>query len=140
MVEIREFTTEEELKGIYPLIQLLNPGMDRSTFEELLARMCKQGYRCIGAFVKGECVGICGFWVGYRFWCHGYIDLDNIVVKESHRSHGIGAAMMRWIEQEGKRLGCKVAVLDAYTYNYASHRLYIRDGYKILGYHFVKDL
>ena len=140
MITIREYQTDQEFEDLYTYILLLNEKMTKQRFLELLPQMRAQGYRCIGAYEGKDCMGICGFWVGTRFWCGRHIDIDNFVLTEDARSKGVGAAMLRWIEEEGRRQNCDMAMLDTYADNYRSHKFYYREGYYILGYHFVKEL
>jgi GNAT superfamily N-acetyltransferase len=137
---LREIKTPAEWKAIFTLVKQQNKDMTRKEFETLLAEMRKQGYRCVGAYAQGALVGIMGFWIGYRFWCHKYIDIDNVVVEKSLRSRGIGRKMLAWVEKEAKRQNCAMAVLDSYTTGHNAHRFYFREGYCILGYHFTKHL
>lgn len=139
-MRIRELKNEGELEAIYPLIKQLNPDMTKAQFTERLHAMRAQGYRCVAACEHNKIIALSGFWVGTRFWCGGYVDIDNIVVAEGLRSKGIGRKLVAWIEKEARRIGCEISVLDSYTTNHASHRFYHREGYKILGYHFVKSL
>lgn len=137
---VREFTTRAEFEALYPFIAQLNKDMTREIFEQRLEPMLARGYRCAGVFddTTGECLGICGFWIGWRFYCGKYVDLDNFVVSEAHRSRGVGKILFRWIEALAERESCAVSVLDSYVTNPASHKFYFREGYQILGYHFVK--
>lgn len=139
-VAVRELKTKEEWLAMYGLIRQSNRKMSRRQFENLLIEMLAHGYRCAGAYSGGKLVGVAGFWIGYRFWCRKYIDVDNVVVDEKLRGKGIGRKLMRWIEKEGRRLNCESAHLDCYTSLSASHRFYFREGYTIIGYHFIKDL
>ncbi len=139
-VIIRELTSKADYQSMYPLIKTLNKEMTKKRFGELLAQMLPRGYRCVAAYQNGKLVGLTGFWEGYRFWCGHYIDLDNVVVDPAIRSKGIGQKMVTWVEKEGKRLGCTMAGLDSYNTAYSAHRFYFREGYRILGYHFTKEL
>src|SRR5690242_17632986 len=111
-ITVRELTHKEEWLDMYALIKQLNKDMNKKQFEALLIEMLAAGYRCIGAYRKKKLVGVMGFWVGYRFWCGKYIDIDNVIVDKKLRSQGVGRQMIRWVEKEGKRLRCEIAVLD----------------------------
>jgi diamine N-acetyltransferase len=139
-VVVRELKTKEAWLEMYSLIKQLNKQMGPKQFEALLIEMLARGYRCVGAYQGKKLVGAAGFWIGYRFWCRKYIDIDNVVVDEKHRAKGIGKKMMVWIEREGRKRGCESAMLDCYTTHHQSHRFYFREGYTIIGYHFIKDL
>jgi GNAT superfamily N-acetyltransferase len=139
-VTLREIAESSEFAAMYPLVKLTNPDLTRRDFDALLAEMRPQGYRCVGAWQGGKLVAICGFWRGTRFWCRRFIDLDNVVVEPRLRSTGIGKKLVAWVEKEAKRHKCSLMGLDSYTTAHAAHRFYFREGYIILGYHFVKKL
>jgi GNAT superfamily N-acetyltransferase len=138
-LSIRELSPGD-MPAMYSLIKQANPKITRTRFESLLSDMRKAGYRCAGAYKGKTLVGVAGFWVGYRFWCGKYIDVDNVVVAKSYQGSGIGTKLMAWVEKEGKRLKCDISVLDSYTIAHPAHRFYFRQGYVILGYHFTKEL
>ncbi len=131
---------ENELAVMMPLIEVLNPGTPPAVLAGRLAEMRGNGYRCAGAFVEHRCVGVAGMWFGTRFWCGRYVDIDNVVVDPSWRGRGIGQALLDWVEGYARREGCEKAVLDAYATNDRAHAFYMRRGYRIIGFHFDKDL
>lgn len=139
-ITIREILSEE-MGVIFPFIKQLNKTMEETTFHILLKEMLSQGYRCAGAYnQEGKLVGIAGFWLLTRFWCGSHIDIDNVVVDESLRNQKIGKKLIEWLENWAKENNRPFAVLDSYVSNSSSHRFYFREGYTILGYHFVKNL
>lgn len=139
-IVVRELSTAAHWRAAYPLLLQQNADLTESDYHSLLADMREKGYRCAGAFEGPRLVGVMGFWVGHRFWCRKYIDLDNVVVHEKARSRGIGKKLLEWVEGEGRRQGCRLAVLDSYTTAHRAHRFYYREGYVALGYHFTKPL
>jgi GNAT superfamily N-acetyltransferase len=138
-ITLRELA-REELPTILPLIQQLNPHQDPAELERRLSMMIPLNYHCLAAFEGATMVGVCGFWLGTRFWSGEYIDIDNVVVEESRRSQGIGEKMIAWVEAYGRARGCQMAMLDCYVTKYAAHKFYLRQDYQILGYHFAKML
>ncbi len=139
-IEIREIKSLAEMLQQFPLLKQLNPQLQKDDCKKMFPKMIKSGYRMIGAFDDKNCVGISGFWIGIKIWCGKYIEPDNVVIDKNYRSFGIGKMLMDWIAVEGKKLHCKVSVLDAYTNNNKSHRFYFREGYVIKGFHFYKEL
>lgn len=137
---IREITAQEEWVAMYALIKQQNKDMTRKDYNSLLKEMRARGYRALGAFDGAKLVGVMGFWVSYRFWCQKYIDIDNVIVDQSHRNRGIGKKLLTRIEKEGKRQNCDMAMLDSYVTAHQAHRFYYREGYVALGYHFTKHL
>lgn len=131
---------EDELSLILPLIEKHNPKIPPEELGRRLQVMMTHGYHCIAAFEAERLVGVAGYWLGARFYCGEYMDVDNVVVEEALRSKGVGAKMMEWLEEKARSLGCKIIVLDSYVTFAGAHRFYFRQGYEILGFHFKKDL
>lgn len=136
-VVIRELRPEE-FPLILPLIEKHNPKVSPAELRRRLEAMIPCGYHCIAAFDAARIVGVAGYWLGARFYCGEYMDVDNVVVEPDERSRGIGATMMDWLEAKARDRGCKVVVLDSYVTYAGAHRFYFRQGYEILGFHFHK--
>ena len=131
---------KDELAMILPLVQELNPGVSSDVLAQRLQDMTAQGYQCAAAFVDDCCIGVAGIWLGTRFWCGRYLDVDNVIVDPTYRGAGIGQQLMDWVERYAHREDCEIMVLDAYVTNHPEHKFYQRNGYQIVGYHFVKSL
>lgn len=57
------------------------------------------------------------------------IFLYDIVVDEAQRGQGLGAACLRWLEEEALRLGASTIALHVFTDNVGAIRLYERLGF-----------
>ncbi len=136
---IRELK-QEELPLILPLIESHNARIAPEELRRRLDVMIPHGYHCIAAFQGDRLVGVAGYWLGARFYCGEYMDVDNVVVDETLRSQGIGAKLMDWLHAKAIELSCKIVVLDSYTTYAGAHRFYFREGYHILGFHFARDV
>ena len=97
-------------------------------------------YQLFGAFADGKLAGVAGAWIGTKIWCGRYLEIDNLVVDPAQRSAGIGGQLIRHLEALAHDRDCKVIVLDSYTANHPSHRLYHRLGFEIWGFHFIKPI
>lgn len=124
------------------LLATLNPDTPYDVVLERLATILADHphYQTVCAFSRGRMVGIAGAWVATKIWCGRYLEIDNLVVDPDHRSSGVGSLLINHLEGVGRRENCLVLVLDSYTSNHASHRLYHRLGFEIWGFHFIKPL
>jgi GNAT superfamily N-acetyltransferase len=137
-MEIYELVEDSEFNTVFPLVRQMYPGLSFEEYKTLLAEMRKIGYRCVGAFEKGACLGVSGFWYGCRMHCGRYLEIDNLVVDERGRSHGVGRSLLNWLEVEARRTLCQEVNLNAYVENRRGHQFYFREGYIIRGFHFKK--
>lgn len=139
--QLREITGLPAMLAQHHLIRQLNPLLDLPRYEELLRMMLPQNYRMVGAFGEnGTCVGLSGFWIAAKFYSGKYLEVDNFVVEEAHRSAGVGKLLSDWMLQLATQEGCHTIMLDAYVTNSAAHRFYFREGFHIKSYHFFKTL
>ncbi len=122
------------------LIQCLNPNMEAERYETLLRQMLPIKYRMVGVFDGATCLGLSGFWIGTKLYSGKYLEVDNFVVDEQYRSHGIGKRLLDWLTQEAQQNQCETMMLDAYVVNNAAHKFYLREGFAIKGFHFLKKL
>ena len=57
--------------------------------------------------------------------------IDTLWVSEEHRKSGIGSFLLKEIEVEGKKLGCRVSHLDAFDFQ--GKDFYVKNKYKVFG-------
>lgn len=124
----------------FPLIQYLNPNMEPERYETLLRLMLPQQYRMVGVFEGDTCLGLSGYWMGTKLYSGKYLEIDNFVVDEQYRSKGIGKMLVDWLTDEASKNQCETMMLDAYVVNNAAHKFYLREGFVIKGFHFLKRL
>lgn len=124
----------------FPLIQFLNPNMEYPRYESLLRLMLPNNYRMVGAFQGTTCVALSGYWIGAKLYSGRYLEVDNFVVDEQYRSQRVGKQLLDWLTQEAEQNQCEMMMLDAYVVNNAAHKFYLREGFVIKGFHFLKRL
>ena len=107
-----------------------------SRFEEMFS----QNYECLGVFKGDELIGICGLWFQTRHYSGKSCEPDHVFIRPKYQGQGLGGKMFKFIEQYCKEKGCESLELNTYVENTASHKFYYNKGFKILGYHFFKDI
>jgi GNAT superfamily N-acetyltransferase len=131
---------QDEMSTLHPIIEELNPGMEKAVFEERLAEMQANKFNCIGIWHNDTLVACCGFWILIKFYNGRHIEPDNVGVLKPFRNFGLGQIMMDYVHEHARNLGCTVSELNAYVSNNKAHKFYFKDDYKILGFHFRKTL
>ena len=132
----------DDLPAAADLLTQLNPETPAAIIAERLRTLLADHshYELAGAFSGGKLVGVAGAWIATKIWCGRYLEIDNLVVSDEQRSAGIGSLLVRHLEAIASERDCKIIVLDSYTANRPSHRLYHRLGFEIWGFHFVKPI
>jgi GNAT superfamily N-acetyltransferase len=102
------------------------------------------GYRLLGAFLPGneQAVAAAGFRIGDSLaWGH-YLYVDDLSTAPDRRRHGHAGALLDWLIEEGRRLGCGQLHLDSGVgpERFDAHRLYHNHGLAIHSHHFARGL
>src|SRR5271165_1471837 len=102
------------------------------------------GYRLVGAFAppREQAVAVAGFRTGDSLaWGH-YLYIDDLSTAPDARRHGHAGALLDWLVEEGRRLGCSQLHLDSGTSieRFDAHRLYYNHGLAIYSHHFARGL
>ena len=140
-ITIKKLDSKVEITLAFPILIQHHKHINEEDFlkyiDEILA---EKNYQMIGAYIEETLVGIAGYWILTRFYSGRYVQVGNMVVDENYRSLGIGKTMLNFIENEGKKRDCQHFILDSRLDNKKSHDFYLREGFEIMGYHFMKDL
>ncbi len=137
---VREMVDKEEMLKYLPVLNELYPSLSLEAYSQELDEMIPCRYGQVAVFDEEECIAICGFWIGNKLWIGKYLELDNIVVRASHRNQGVGKLMFDFLERKATEQQCKMLALDSYTNNFSAHKFFYNQGYGPKGFHFVKLL
>lgn len=103
-----------------------------------------EGYRLTGAFEPGrtEAVAVAGWRVVTTLWEGRTLHVDDLSTLPGARGRGHAGALLTWLADEARRLGCVALHLDSGTgeARHAAHRLYHAHGLSITAHHFSRVL
>ena len=124
-VEIRELLTDQDISDAYPVIRQLRPHLDRGDLIGAVNRQRREGFRCVGLFVEGVCLGFAGFRIQHML-AHGRsLYVDDLVTEQNEHVNGYGTRLMEWLSQ-----------LDSGCQRREAHAFYFRRGLRITSFHF----
>lgn len=133
---------EIEMEQMFPLIQILNEKMSYELFSERLQFIIDtKNYQCVGVFDdKNTLVACAGLWQLAKFYIGKHLEVDNVAVLAEYQSYGLGTELMNWVENYAKQENCIAVELNAYVGNEKAHKFYFNRNYKIMGFHFRKNV
>jgi GNAT superfamily N-acetyltransferase len=102
------------------------------------------GYRLAASLLgdREQALAVAGFRVADSLaWGH-HLYVDDLSTAPEARREGHAGALLRWLEAEGRRLGCTQLHLDSGTgeQRFDAHRLYYNHGLAIHSHHFARGL
>jgi GNAT superfamily N-acetyltransferase len=130
--DIRIARDEDEVRRCWPAFRELRPHL-RSE-EEFIARWRVQvgeGYQ-VAYIADGDRVPAAA---GYRLmttmaWGR-ILYLDDLVAMEASQGTGLGTALLKFLQDEARRLGCDAVHLDTGYHRHLAHRAYLRNGFRM---------
>lgn len=101
----------------------------------------KEGYRLVASFDQaGTVAAVAGFRHLTNLYAGSHLYIDDLNTLPSARRQGHASALLSWVDEEARRLGCAAVHLDSGTHRHDAHRLYLSSGYVIPALHFSKAL
>jgi len=132
---------QHQIPEIASLGVYLNPKFSEDQLQIYLKQMFQlPTYHCFGLYHEDKLIGISSGWITVRFYSGKQLEVDNVIIKESYQSKGLGKLFFEHIEQWAKENDCKTIELNTYVRNTRSHKFYYSLSYSILGFHFWKEL
>jgi len=116
---------------------------DEATFVRTVDEVQRaEGYRLVGAFEDGdpEAAAVAGFHVAHHLaWGH-HLYVDDLSTLPEARRRGHARALLDWLVEEARRLGCDQLHLDSGVGidRADAHRLYLNAGLVISSHHFAR--
>jgi len=140
-ITIKEINDLNQMHEAFEVVNMMYQDMELETYKSIIEEMVNRNdYKMIGAFLDGELIGVCGYWIFTMLYCKRYIQISNLVINPKFRNLGIGKKILKHAESIGQKNKCNKIVLDSYTQNTKSHSLYFKEGYHIRGFHFMKSI
>ena len=139
-METKILTTIPEMLAQFEIIQFLYPSLSIKKYEEYISEMVLHNYQQLAIFEKSSCIGLTGFWTGIKIWTGKYLEIDNFIVHPEHRKKGIASLLCQEVDKQATKANANCIVLDAFTGNFAAHKVYYKQGYEPRGFHFVKTI
>ncbi|MFD9697493.1 GNAT family N-acetyltransferase [Lentzea sp. NPDC059081] len=140
-------TTVQELTGddtalAFDALRELRPHLTSvEEFVELVRAQRREGYRIVASFDSaGRVAAVAGFRHITNLYAGPHLYVDDLSTLPPARGQGHASALLRWVDEEARRLGCAGVHLDSGTQRHDAHRLYLSSGYVIPAFHFSKSV
>jgi GNAT superfamily N-acetyltransferase len=140
--EVRELRLGETHLAHQAMLALRASYESERDFVEYVDRELRAGgYRLAGAFAPGgeQALAVAGFRSSHSLaWGH-YLYVDDLSTAPAARRQGLAGALLGWLIDEARRLGCEQLHLDSGTgpERFDAHRLYHGNGLSIYAHHFA---
>jgi len=142
---IRELGPEETALAYEAMFELRTKIGSEVEFVERVNRLQRpEGYRLVGSFADGDAraAAAAGFRTAHFLaWGHA-LYVDDLSSRPGFRRQGHAGALLDWLLEEARRLGCGQLHLDSGVGQDRedAHRLYLNKRLRISAHHFQTEL
>jgi GNAT superfamily N-acetyltransferase len=134
-------STDEDIAATFDVMAQLRPHLARESYVALVRRLMDSERFALAAVRDGGAVvAVAGYRVMEMLYCGRLMYIDDLVTDERARSRGYGKALLDWLKQEARRLGCNEVQLISRVTREDAHRFYFREGLGIEAFHFRAKL
>jgi len=140
-MEIREIVPPDTGTAFLAMKALRTHLSDEAEFVRLVDEGQRpEGYRLVGAFEEYQLAAVAGFRVLNELFAGRYVYVDDLSTLPEFRRRGHARALLDWLLEEARRLGCDNLQLDSGVGldRADAHRLYLNAGLVISAHHFVR--
>ena len=132
--------TDEAILATWDTMALLRPHLRREDYLATVRRMgADGGYRLAVATEAGAVRAVAGYRIVETLYGGRTLVVDDLVTAEGSRSAGHGGRLLRALREHAGREGCTQIHLDSGVQRTRAHRFYAREGFSVVGLHFVAD-
>lgn len=133
--------TDTDIARCFPVMAQLRPKLRAEEFVARVRRMASEKYRLAFRTDAGGIVRcVAGFREMEMLYAGRTIYVDDLVTDSTARSQGHGDAMLDWLADYARTLGCTTLMLDSGTQRVDAHRFYLRKRMQIACFHFELPL
>ncbi|MGB0185585.1 MAG: GNAT family N-acetyltransferase [Flavobacteriaceae bacterium] len=131
----------DQIDLIMPLVKkMAKDSISDAVLLQRLQEMSTQNYECVGVYDHEQLIGVAGMWFCTRHYSGRSVEVDHVCMEDAYRNQGLGSQLMIWIENYVREKGYETIELNTYVENILSHKFYHKQGYKKLGFHFLKSI
>lgn len=142
MTTIQDATTEEQIERCFPVMSQLRAGFSPESFVKQVKRQQEAGYvlTCLSQNPDDAILAVAGWRVRENLAMGPHLYVDDLVTSESRRGKGLGKTLLEHVVERGRQAGCSLALLDSGVQRFPAHRFYLREGFDIRAYLFLRSI
>jgi GNAT superfamily N-acetyltransferase len=105
-------------------------------FVQQVLRQQRDGYLLAFLEADGEVRAVAGYRFLESLFSGKFLYVDDLVTRDRDRSRGFGGALLDWLVEQARSLGCDTLELDSGVQRFDAHRFYLLKRMNISSYHF----
>lgn len=140
-MKVRSAHSREDIGKCFPVVRQLRPHLSEESFlEQVLRQRENHGYNLVFIEKDGEVRAAAGYRLAEFLAWGKILYVDDLVTGEADRGKGFGGALLDWLLEKAREMGCSELHLDSGVQRFGAHRLYIGKRMDITSHHFSRKV
>ena len=140
MTNIKTAVTDDEIANCWEAMFLLRPMLKQAEFVALIKSLQNEGYILVYLEENGRAVSVAGYRIFTMLYCGKMLYIDDLSTLESCRGKGYASVLLNHLYEIAKQENCLTVQLDSGHGRTAAHKLYFKENFTIIGFHFSKAI
>ena len=140
--EIKQLEVENDraLAACFRVFAFLRPHLSEKRFVAQVRAQTNEGYRVVYIQKGDEVIAAAGYRVATFLAWGKVLYIDDLITHPEHKRSGLGSALLDWLFERGRLLGCDEVHLDTGHERHDAHRLYLNKRFVLSSYHMSRKI
>lgn len=125
----------QALRGCYEVFSCLRPHLDEGEFIRRVSKQREEGYDIAYIESSRHIVAASGYRIAHFLAWGKVLYIDDLITRPDCKRQGLGGALLYWLVERGRQLGCDEVHLDTGYQRHDAHRLYLKSGFTLGAHH-----
>lgn len=139
-IRVLDAKNDIDIRRCFRVFSHLRPHLDEAEFVRRFQVQAAEGYNIVYIESGEQVVAAAGYRVLHFLAWGKVLYLDDLITEPESKKAGYGSALLKWVTQKGKELGCDEFHLDTGYQRHDAHRLYLKYGLDLTSHHLSKKL
>lgn len=139
-VKLLDPEESQALTKCFGVFKFLRPHLDEVSFIERVRTQTREGYKIAYIEQENEIVAAAGYRVATFLAWGRVLYIDDLVTRPEKKRLGLAGALLDWLLEQGRQLGCDEVHLDTGFQRHDAHRLYLNKGFVLTCHHMSAKL
>jgi GNAT superfamily N-acetyltransferase len=130
----------DDIHKLVPVLKVLRPHLTEADFHEMIPILFKEGYRLVYVGDERSAYAVAGFRTLHFLFSGKTLYIDDLVTLPDQVKKGYASSLLTWLKNHALEEGYDHFSLDSGFQRKDAHRLYLRAGLEMEGFHIGKKL
>ncbi len=137
---IHTATTPKQILACWEAVHMLRPSLAKEDFLPMVHRMQATGYVLLYIAEEDAVVSIAGYRIAEVLHSGKMLYVEDLSTLEAAQGKGLATLLLHQLAGIARANGCATLQLASGVHRAPAHRVYFKEGFNIIGYHFMKVL